>query len=84
MRIRITISQFLMIEKLIKEQNLFDCESINEYELLLSFSSVEKALLFDEIIKDILVEKGFDNDYNVNSLGKLCESIIDKLHQMLK
>jgi hypothetical protein len=73
-----------MIEQLIKKENLFDCESINDYELLLSFDSVEKALLFDEIIQENLVLKGFDDNYNVNSFGEMCENIIDKLYEMVK
>lgn len=84
MKIRITISEFIMIEQLIKKENLFDCESINDYELLLSFDSVEKALLFDEIIQENLVLKGFDDNYNVNSFGEMCENIIDKLYEMVK
>ena len=38
----------------------------------------------DELIKEKLIYKGFDIDYNLNNFGRICEDLIDNFYQILK
>jgi hypothetical protein len=63
--------------------DLFTVEFINENECKLTFDNIEKALDFDELIKDRLIYMGFDKDYNPTRFGQICEDIIDKMYKIL-
>jgi hypothetical protein len=62
----------------------FDLEILNEKAYLLTFENIDKAIGLDELIKDNLIYKGFDIDYNPTNFGRICENLIDKFHQILK
>ncbi len=84
MKIRITKSEFEFIEDLLDNKHFyFIAKSINSLEMNLVFHNTDKALDFDELIKDKLVYQGFDINYNTNPFGQMCEIIIDKLHEVL-
>jgi hypothetical protein len=59
-------------------------ELVSETEYKLTFENLEKALEFDEFIKDRYVYLGFDKDYNPNRFGRMCEYIIDKMYESLE
>lgn len=64
--------------------DLFEFEKINEHEYIIRFTKVEKAEELDELIKDQLVYKGFDINYNPNSFGLDCENLIDKMYNLIE
>ena len=43
--------------------------------------SDDELICLEDIIGDYLICKGFDKDYNVNEIGIMCESILDKLSE---
>ncbi len=49
--------------------------------LKLNFENLsdEDFIIIEEIVGDELQIFGFDEDYNITLIGKLCESILDKL-----
>ena len=84
MKIRITKSEFDLIEDLLgNKQFYFIAKSINSSEMILVFHDTDKSLKFDELIKDKLVYQGFDIDYNLNPFGQMCENVIDKMYEIL-
>jgi hypothetical protein len=83
--IRILKNDFDILEKNIEfNKDLFLNEPINDNECKLIFISIEKALEFDEMVKDKLIYKGFDKDYNPTRFGGVCENIIYKMNVILK
>ena len=85
MKIRITKSEFDLICEIIDDKKpLFVSKLINKSELILTFENIEKAIEFDELIKEKLVYQGFDINYKPNKFGQMCENVIDKMHSILK
>ena len=85
MKIRITKSEYDLISEITDEKRpLFVANPISKYELILSFENMEKAFDFDQLIKDKLVYQGFHMNYEPNKFGKMCESIIDKMVEILE
>ena len=83
--IRISKSEFDLISKIKDiDKNIFNSKQINVNEYKLSFADIEKAIEFDELIKDKLIYQGFDHNYNINEFGKMCENVIDKMHEILR
>lgn len=84
-KLRITKTEFEIIKEANSEgTDLFNTEKINETEYILTFSDIEKVIELDELIKDQLVQKGFDLNYNHNLFGKNCEDLIVKFYELLK
>ena len=82
-RIRITKPEFETINEVNSERtDFFYTEKISESEYVLTFSDIEKVIELDELIKDQLVFKGFDMNYNPNCFGKNCEDLIDKFYEI--
>lgn len=80
MKIRVTKLEFDLIFKIIDAKNpLFVSNKISKSEIVLSFENIEKAIEFDELIKDKLVYQGFDINYEPNNFGIMCENVIDKM-----
>ena len=71
-------------EIIVSRTDIFDFELINSKTYLLTFKSIEKAEELDEMIKDQLVYRGFDKDYEPNEFGRICEDLIDKFYAILK
>jgi|TARA_B110001469_G_scaffold88648_1_gene84115 hypothetical protein len=85
MKIRITKSEFDLICEIIDIKNpLFVSKEINKSEVILSFENIEKAIEFDELIKDKLIYQGFDINYKPNNFGQMCENVIDKMYVILE
>jgi len=85
MKIRITKSEFDLICEIINAKNpLFASNQINQSETILSFQNIEKAIEFDELIKDKLIYQGFDINYKPNNFGLMCENVIDKMYVILE
>lgn len=85
MKISIAKSELEILSQVFKDEKLsFGTEKINDTNIYLTFNSIDEALKFDEFIKDQLVYQGFDKNYNPNKFGKMCESIIDKMYNILK
>lgn len=85
MKIRITKSEFDLICEIIDVKNpLFVSDEINKSEIILLFENIEKAIEFDELIKDKLVYQGFDINYEPNNFGLMCENVIDKMYEILE
>ncbi len=85
MKIRITKSEFDLICEIIDVENpLFVSKQINKSETILSFENIEKAIEFDELIKDKLIYQGFDINYKPNDFGLMCENVIDKMYVILE
>lgn len=83
--LRINKSEFGVINDIIESKtDYFDLEIINDYTYLLSFENIDKAIELDELIKEKLIYKGFDIDYNPSDFGRICEDLIDKFYQILK
>ncbi|WP_233862646.1 hypothetical protein [Tenacibaculum piscium] len=84
MKIRITKSEFDLISEIIDVKNpLFISKEINKSEIILEFENIEKAIEFDELVKEKLIYKGFDINYKPNNFGLMCENIIDKMYKVL-
>ncbi|WP_298239498.1 hypothetical protein [uncultured Algibacter sp.] len=85
MKIRITKSEFDLICEIIDVKNpLFASNQINKSETIISFENIEKAIEFDELIKDKLIYQGFDINYKPNNFGLMCENVIDKMFVILE
>jgi hypothetical protein len=85
MKNRITKSEFDLICEIIDVENpLFVSKQINKSETILSFENIEKAIEFDELIKDKLIYQGFDINYKPNDFGLMCENVIDKMYVILE
>jgi len=85
MKIRISKSEFDLICRIIDAKNqLFSSNQINKSETILSFESIEKAIEFDQLIKDKLIYQGFDKNYKPNNFGLMCENVIDKMYAILE
>lgn len=77
--LRINKSEFDVINDIIESKtDYFDLEIINDNTYLLSFENIDKAIELDELIKEKLIYKGFDIDYNPSDFGRICEDLIDK------
>ncbi len=84
LKIRVTEFEFRVIEEVsTSNQGLYEFEKINENEYIIKFKNIENAEELDELIKDQLVYKGFDINYNPNSFGLACENLIDKMFDIL-
>lgn len=84
-KLRINKSELDVINEIIESKtDYFDLEIINEKTCILTFDSIDKAIEVDELIKDKLIYKGFDIDYNPTNFGRICEDLIDKFYQILK
>lgn len=84
LKIRVTKFEFKVIEEVsISNPGLYEFEIINEHEYIIKFANIENAEELDELIKDQLVYKGFDINYNPNSFGLACENLIDKMYEIL-
>lgn len=84
-KVRVTNSDFSLILKIIDEKNdLFQNEKINKLEHILLFTNLDQLYKFDELIKEKLIYQGFDNYYNANRFGVMCESMIDKLYNIIE
>ena len=85
MKIRVTKSEFDLIREIIDAKNpLFTSNQINKSENIISFENIEKAIEFDELIKDKLIYQGFDINYKPNNFGLMCENVIDKMYVILE
>ncbi|HBZ67369.1 MAG TPA: hypothetical protein DEO70_11075 [Bacteroidales bacterium] len=83
--LRINNSEFEVITEIIDlKTDYFDFERINDKSLILTFNSIDKAMELDELIKDKLVYKGFDIEFNPTYFGRICEDLIDKFYEILK
>lgn len=83
--LRINKSELDVINEIIESKtDYFDLEIFNEKAYLLTFKNIDKAIELDELIKDKLIYKGFDIDYNPTNFGRICEDLIDKFYQILK
>ncbi len=58
-----------------QKQIIFDFDILNEKAYLLTFKNIDKAIELDELIKDKLIYKGFDIDYNPTNFGRICEDL---------
>jgi hypothetical protein len=84
LKIRITKFEFKVIEEVsTSNPGLYEFEKINEHEYIIKFANIENAEELDELVKDQLVYKGFDINYNPNSFGLACENLIDKMYEIL-
>ena len=84
LKIRVIKFEFRVIEEIsISNPGLYEFEQINEHEYIIKFTNIENAEELDELIKDQLVFKGFDINYNPNSFGLACENLIDKMYNIL-
>ena len=84
LKIRVTEFEFRVIEEVsTSNQGLYEFEKINENEYIIKFKNIENAEELDELIKDQLVYKGFEINYNPNSFGLACENLIDKMFDIL-
>ena len=84
LKIRVTKFEFRVIEEVsTSNQGLYEFEKINENEYIIKFKNIENAEELDELIKDQLVYKGFDINYNPNSFGLACENLMDKMFDIL-
>ncbi|WP_163325823.1 hypothetical protein [Draconibacterium mangrovi] len=73
LKIRVTKFEFKVIEEVsISNPGLYEFEKINEHEYIIKFANIENAEELDELVKDQLVYKGFDINYNPNSFGLAC------------
>ena len=78
-KLRINKLELDVINEIIKSKSdYFDLEIINEKVYLLTFENIDKAVELDGLIKDKLIYKGFDIDYNPTNFGRICEALIDK------
>jgi hypothetical protein len=69
-KLRINKSEFDIINDIIDSKtDYFNFEIINEKTFILTFDSIDKAIDLDELIKEKLIYKGFDIDYNPTNLG---------------
>jgi len=87
MKQKIGISKFeleVITEITESADRLYEIEKLNETKFNIIFNDLEKAEKLDEIIKDQLVYKGFDINYNPNRFGLACENLIDKFYEILK
>lgn len=85
MNLRINKSELDVINEIIESKtDYFDLEILNEKTYLLTFENLDKAIELDELIKDKLIYKGFDVDYNPTQFGQICENLIDKFYQIIK
>lgn len=77
--------EFNLIDEITNSQtDLFNYQKINENKYIIIFFDIDKALEFDELIKDKLVFQGFDINYEPNKFGLVCEALIDKLYELIK
>lgn len=84
-RIRVTNTEFEVIKEVSSSiTDLYVSEKFNEFEYILYFSDIDKVDELDELIKEQLVYKGFDINYNPNMFGMNCEKLIDKFYKILK
>ena len=84
LKIRVTKFEFKVIEEVsTSNPGLYEFEKINEHEYIIKFANIENAEELDELVKDQLVYKGFDINYNPNSFGLACENLIDKMYEIL-
>ena len=84
LKIRVTKFEFKVIEEVsTSNPGLYEFEKINEHEYIIKFVNIENAEELDELVKDQLVYKGFDINYNPNSFGLACENLIDKMYEIL-
>jgi hypothetical protein len=77
--------EFNLIDEITNSQtDLFNYQKINENKYIIKFFDIDKALEFDELIKDKLVFQGFDTNYKPNKFGLVCEALIDKMYELIK
>lgn len=65
-----------------KIKHLFNEEQLKMFEEVGKFIegrdySDDEILELEDLIADRLMDSGFDEDYNPNEKGKICESILD-------
>ena len=83
--LRISKSELDVINDVVdSETDLFEIDRINEKTYIIIFVHIDKAIELDELIKDKLVYKGFDLNYNPNEFGRICEDLIDKFYKIIE
>jgi hypothetical protein len=84
-KLRINKPELDVINEIIESKtDYFALEIINEKTYILTFDNIDKAIELDELIKEKLIYKGFDIDYNPTKFGQICEDLIDKFYQIIK
>ncbi|MAY84101.1 MAG: hypothetical protein CMP59_08205 [Flavobacteriales bacterium] len=85
MQISLQKSDFDLLNRYLEDEHqFFQANWKNDHEVLLFFKDEECALVFDEFIKDQLLYRGFNADYEPNQYGRMCERIVDKMFAILK
>ena len=74
----------VIIEITVSKTDLYDFKQIKGKEYKLIFENIDNAIELDKLIKDKLIYKGFDIDYNPTQFGRICENLIDKFYEILK
>lgn len=83
--LRISKSELDVINDIVdSETDFFEIDRINEKTYIIIFEHIDKAIELDELIKDKLVYKGFDVNYNPNEFGRICEDLIDKFYKIIE
>ncbi len=84
-KIKVTLSEYAVVKEVCSGRtDFFKSENINESEYVLTFRNIGKFEELDEMIKDKLIYKGFDFNYEPNFFGRNCENLVDKFYKILK
>ncbi|MEQ8925577.1 MAG: hypothetical protein RLO81_07160 [Fulvivirga sp.] len=84
MTIKVSKDELQLIEQIVDvKQQFYIADHSSEQFVKLSFQSLDRALELDDLVKVKLQTEGFDEKYKPNEVGRICESIIDKLHNIL-
>ena len=85
LKLRLNESELEVIKDVTDNSSTFySSQKINDKEYILSFSNIDMIIAVDEMIKDKLIYKGFDINYNLTKFGEICENLIDKFYPLIK